>query len=71
MLPLGIGVYLGSGGGVFRTMDLSLHGKTYLRSSDASWRLRSRRTVRMMTAAWYALATGPNDVPGALGDRAG
>ena len=26
MLPLGIGAYLGSGGGVFRTMDLSLHG---------------------------------------------
>ena len=30
MLPLGIGVYLGSGGGVFRTMDLSLHATTHL-----------------------------------------
>jgi RNA 3'-terminal phosphate cyclase (ATP) len=30
MLPLGIGVYLGSGGGVFRTMKLSLHATTHL-----------------------------------------
>jgi RNA 3'-terminal phosphate cyclase (ATP) len=30
MLPLGIGAYLGSGGGVFRTMDLSLHAATHL-----------------------------------------
>ena len=30
MLPLGIGVYLGSGGGVFRTMELSLHATTHL-----------------------------------------
>ena len=30
MLPLGIGAYLGTGGGVFRTMDLSLHGRTHL-----------------------------------------
>jgi RNA 3'-terminal phosphate cyclase (ATP) len=30
MLPLGIGAYLGSGGGVFRTMDLSLHATTHL-----------------------------------------
>ncbi|MGA2035518.1 MAG: RNA 3'-terminal phosphate cyclase, partial [Thermoguttaceae bacterium] len=30
MLPLGIGAYLGGGGGVFRTMDLSLHATTHL-----------------------------------------
>jgi RNA 3'-terminal phosphate cyclase len=30
MLPLGIGAYLGSGGGMFRTMDLSLHATTHL-----------------------------------------
>jgi len=30
MLPLGIGAHLGSGGGVFRTMDLSLHSTTHL-----------------------------------------
>ena len=30
MLPLGIGAYLGSGGGVFRTMGLSLHSTTHL-----------------------------------------
>ena len=30
MLPLGIGAYLGSGGGVFRTMDLSPHSTTHL-----------------------------------------
>lgn len=30
MLPLGIGTYLGTGGGVFRTMDLSLHATTQL-----------------------------------------
>ncbi len=30
MLPLGIGAPLGSGGGVFRTMDLSLHATTHL-----------------------------------------
>jgi RNA 3'-terminal phosphate cyclase (ATP) len=30
MLPLGIGAYLGAGGGVFRTMELSLHSTTYL-----------------------------------------
>jgi hypothetical protein len=30
MLPLGIGAYLGSGGGLFRTMDLSLHSTTHL-----------------------------------------
>ena len=30
MLPLGIGAYLGSGGGVFRTMELSLHATTHL-----------------------------------------
>ena len=30
MLPLGIGAYLGSGGGVFRTMSLSLHSTTHL-----------------------------------------
>jgi RNA 3'-terminal phosphate cyclase (ATP) len=30
MLPLGIGAYLGSGGGVFRTMDLSPHATTHL-----------------------------------------
>ena len=30
MLPLGIGAYLGSGGGVFRTMALSPHSTTHL-----------------------------------------
>ena len=30
MLPLGIGAYLGTGGGVFRTMELSLHATTHL-----------------------------------------
>jgi RNA 3'-terminal phosphate cyclase (ATP) len=30
MLPLGIGAYLGSGGGVFRTMGLSLHSTTHM-----------------------------------------
>jgi RNA 3'-terminal phosphate cyclase (ATP) len=30
MLPLGIGAYLGSGGGVFRTMGPSLHSTTHL-----------------------------------------
>ena len=30
MLPLGVGAHLGSGGGVFRTMDLSLHSTTHL-----------------------------------------
>ncbi len=30
MLPLGIGAYLGSGGGVFRTQALSLHSTTHL-----------------------------------------
>jgi RNA 3'-terminal phosphate cyclase len=30
MLPLGIGAYLGPGGGVFRTMGLSLHSTTHL-----------------------------------------
>ena len=30
MLPLGIGAYLGSGGGMFRTMELSLHSTTHL-----------------------------------------
>ena len=30
MLPLGIGAYLGSGGGVFRTMALSPHATTHL-----------------------------------------
>jgi RNA 3'-terminal phosphate cyclase (ATP) len=30
MLPLGIGAYLGSGGGVFRTMALSAHATTHL-----------------------------------------
>jgi RNA 3'-terminal phosphate cyclase (ATP) len=30
MLPLGIGACLGAGGGVFRTMELSLHGTTHL-----------------------------------------
>jgi RNA 3'-terminal phosphate cyclase (ATP) len=30
MLPLGIGVHLGSGGGLFRTMELSLHSTTHL-----------------------------------------
>jgi RNA 3'-terminal phosphate cyclase len=30
MLPLGIGAHLGSGGGVFRTMGLSLHSTTHL-----------------------------------------
>ena len=30
MLPLGIGAHLGSGGGVFRTMDLSPHATTHL-----------------------------------------
>ena len=30
MLPLGIGASLGSGGGVFRTQDLSPHGVTHL-----------------------------------------
>ena len=30
MLPLGIGAWLGSGGGVFRTMELSLHAATHL-----------------------------------------
>lgn len=30
MLPLGIGVWLGSGGSVFRTMPLSLHATTHL-----------------------------------------
>ena len=30
MLPLGIGAYLGSGGGMFRTMQLSLHSTTHL-----------------------------------------
>ena len=30
MLPLGIGAYLGSGGGMFRTMALSLHATTHL-----------------------------------------
>ena len=30
MLPLGIGAYLGSGGGVFRTMELSPHATTHL-----------------------------------------
>ena len=30
MLPLGIGAYLGPGGGVFRTMGLSLHATTHL-----------------------------------------
>ena len=30
MLPLGIGAYLGTGGGVFRTMGLSLHSTTHL-----------------------------------------
>jgi RNA 3'-terminal phosphate cyclase (ATP) len=30
MLPLGIGAHLGSGGGVFRTMGLSLHATTHL-----------------------------------------
>ena len=30
MLPLGIGAYLGSGGSVFRTMELSLHSTTHL-----------------------------------------
>jgi RNA 3'-terminal phosphate cyclase (ATP) len=30
MLPLGIGAYLGSGGGVFRTMALSVHATTHL-----------------------------------------
>ena len=31
MLPLGIGAYLGSGGGAFRTMSLSLHATTHLK----------------------------------------
>jgi RNA 3'-terminal phosphate cyclase (ATP) len=30
MMPPGIGAYLGSGGGVFRTMGLSLHSTTHL-----------------------------------------
>ena len=30
MLPLGIGAWLGSGGGTFRTMALSLHSTTHL-----------------------------------------
>jgi RNA 3'-terminal phosphate cyclase (ATP) len=30
LLPLGIGAYLGSGGGMFRTMELSLHSTTHL-----------------------------------------
>ena len=30
MLPLGIGAHLGSGGGVFRTMGLSLHSTTHM-----------------------------------------
>jgi RNA 3'-terminal phosphate cyclase (ATP) len=30
MLPLGIGAWLGSGGGSFRTMELSLHATTHL-----------------------------------------
>ncbi len=30
MLPLGIGAYFGSGGGEFRTMELSLHSTTHL-----------------------------------------
>ena len=30
MLPLGIGAYLSSGGGAFRTMGLSLHSTTHL-----------------------------------------
>jgi hypothetical protein len=30
MLPLGIGAYLGTGGGVFRTQALSLHSTTHL-----------------------------------------
>jgi RNA 3'-terminal phosphate cyclase (ATP) len=30
LLPLGIGAYFGSGGGVFRTMELSLHATTHL-----------------------------------------
>ena len=30
MLPLGIGAHLGTGGGVFRTMALTLHSTTQL-----------------------------------------
>lgn len=30
MLPLGIGAYQGTGGGVFRTPELSMHSKTHL-----------------------------------------
>ena len=30
MLPLGIGAYLGTGGGAFRTMELSRHATTHL-----------------------------------------
>ena len=30
MLPLGIGALLGTGGGAFRTMELSLHATTHL-----------------------------------------
>ncbi len=30
MLPLAIGAFLGSGGGVFRTMDLTPHSTTHL-----------------------------------------
>jgi len=30
MLPLGIGAHFGSGGGMFRTMELSLHATTHL-----------------------------------------
>jgi RNA 3'-terminal phosphate cyclase (ATP) len=31
ILPLGIGAHLGSGGGVFRTMELSPHSTTHLK----------------------------------------
>ena len=30
VLPLGVGAYLGSGGGMFHTMDLSPHATTHL-----------------------------------------
>ena len=62
MLPLWIGVYLGSGGGVFCTTDLSHHATTHL----GTFR-RLRRPDGEPCYRWFAVAQFRKDFEAAFG----
>jgi hypothetical protein len=55
MLPLGIGAYLGSGGGVLRSTGLSRHGNTRLEILGRFLEI-GIQVERRMTGGWLSVA---------------